>query len=214
MYVVDVDPMGWPGEFVEGQGGDVGAESSGGHWVMRLERRGVRGRRCSIPQRGRFFGEALFIVGQAALEEAGYPVGGGFPQGTGLSVEGQHFEVVGSRPVWGSDGIYYWELLGVLPERVITATLEVDAGENLAGQQLAGEAAIFTLDVAGDPAGEWRFGLERLDGGVWSLAGGAAMGTAREFSITEGASTWRYRGVGELRDGGYYVTNEVVHQWV
>ena len=97
----------------------------------------------------------------------------------------------------------------MLPAVGVTAVLKVDAGRHGAG-----EAAVFTVDVAGDAVGEWRWGLERLYSGGWSLAGGAALGAEREFSVTEGVSDRLYRGVGELRDGGYYVTNEVEHQWV
>ena len=82
LYVVDVDPEGWPGEFAEGApvtwarnfGGSVGY----GAPVARRARQAV-----FYSSAGRFFGEALFIVGQASLVQVGYPVAGGFPEGTG-----------------------------------------------------------------------------------------------------------------------------------
>ena len=208
LALVMVEPETWAGELRDGV--DVtwarGYEATDEYAarVVRRERQAV-----FYATAGRYFGEALFLVGAGDLGASGYPVAEGLRAGVGLTVDGEHYLVMDSRAVGDGVTTYYWELLCALPLEGARATLAVTDGGPLA----SGSEADFTLAVDGDGAGVWQWRLEELAAGAWVDVAGGGFDDQLAAAVAGTAGAHRYRGLGWHRDGGYYPTNTVGVEW-
>ena len=172
--------------------------------------------RSQIFQSGEsFYGDELFLVPATPLLAAGYDGVRGMPAGTGISIAEGFYAVQFGKAVLSAGGLVHYEVLASRLDNPAVGTLTVDGG----GRVSAGADATLRLFVHGDPVGAWRWSLEENTGVVWAsefpavkVAVVASEGTT--VVNRSSAGVVRFRVIGDVRAGGYTVSNEVRIEWV